>query len=232
MTIESKSTIPELNRLIYGYKNSSYLANFNSGNHLCCIYKTNDEMYSLLTPFFIDGLQKGNKCLFILGGESQEDIIKAFNSFGFDLSFYLSKKSFVFINYKDVYLKDDVFNVTVITSILKKAEAEALKEGYSALRVVGSTLSWAIEETPIIEKLLKYEELVNEFIESSYIIAACLYKEGRFKSETLASTLFHHPIVYLYNKFVENKYYTHPFNKTDNESKELSYEEMTKVLSQ
>lgn len=205
---------------------------FNPGNHSCCIYNTNEEMYSLIIPFFIDGLQKGNKCLFILGEEKEEDIIKAFNDFRFDLFFHLSKKSFVFINHKEVYLKDDVFDVTVITSILKNAESEALKEGYSALRVAGSTSSWAIEETSIIEKLLKYEGVVNEFIDSSYIIATCLYKEPSFKSKTLANVLLKHRLVYLRNKLVENTYYTNSSNNGENKLEDLNYEEMTRTLSQ
>jgi KaiC/GvpD/RAD55 family RecA-like ATPase len=204
--------------------------NFNPGNHLCCIYKTDNEMLSLIIPFFIDGLKKGNKCIFILGDESQKNIIKAFNDFGFDLSFYLSKKDFEFITHKDIYFKDGVFDATVITSILKDAESEALKQGYSALRVAGSTSLWAIEDTPIIEKLLKYEGVVNEFIDSSYIIATCLYKERSFKEDTLTNIILKHPLVYLSNKLIENTYYTYSSNKRDETLPKISYEEMIRNL--
>lgn len=211
-------------------KNTS-VNNFNLGSHISCIYRTDKELFSLVIPFFIDGLLKNNKCIFIPGEQSSEEIINAFKEFGFDISPHILAKDFIITSYKDIYLKNDVFDISNTTSNLVNAESNALKQEYSALRYAGSA-SWITENTLIIPEFIKYERLVNDFIESSFIIAACLYKEPLFKEEVLTNIIYNHPLVYLYDKLIDNSYYSPLLNQQDVALNELNYKEITNNLYQ
>lgn len=203
--------------------------NFDLGNHISFIYRTDQELFSLIIPFFIDGLQKHNKCMYVIGEYSSNEIINAFNDSGFDLLPHILAKDFILTSHKNIYFKDGAFDVKVVTSNLVVAESDALKQGYSGLRIAGST-SWVTKEISIMPEFIKYEKLMNEFIEFSSIIAACLYNESLFNHKILVDVLYSHPSIYLYDKLVKNLYFKSFSNQQDVNSQELTYEEITRIL--
>lgn len=205
--------------------------NFDLGNHISCIYRTDQELFSLIIPFFVDGLQKHNKCIYVLGEHSPDEIISAFNDSGFDLLPHILAKDFIFTSHEDIYIKDGVFDVQVVTSRLVATETDAIRQGYSGLRVAGSA-SWVTKEMLIMPEFIKYEKLVNEFIEFSSIIAVCLYKESLFNHKILVDVLYSHPSIYLYDKLVKNLYFKSFSNQQNINSQELTYEEIIHNLYQ
>lgn len=203
----------------------SSVDSYKLGDHISCIYRTNDELFSAIIPFFIDGLNKGNKCIYILGEQSQDEVIKAFTDSGVDLLPYILKKDFIFASHKDIYFKNNNFNIKNVTSNLVAEESKAMEQGYTGLRVAGSAWS-IINESPILSDFVEYEKLVNEFLESSFITAMCLYKESLFENKALIDTIYSHPLIYLYDKLIENNYY----NSLDTGFSKLSFEEIKRSL--
>ena len=86
------------------------IKNITPGNHIVCIYRTKEEMLAFMIPFFIDGIEKRNKCVYILGDQTSEEVTSAFKSAGFDLSPYISTNQFSFASTNDIYFKNGVFN--------------------------------------------------------------------------------------------------------------------------
>jgi two-component system, sensor histidine kinase PdtaS len=185
---------------------SDYIQNLNAGNHISCIYRSDKELLSVLVPFFTVGLERRNKCLFTIGIKTQNQIIDTFKEAGVDLSSYVQRGDFVFIKNEDLYLKDGEFNESGVFGLLKNAEADALKQGYSGLFVSGEA-SWLIENPSAEANFIKYEAAINDFLQNSTIKTLCLYNEIIYGEHTLIEVLRTHPVVYLYDHFVTNKYF-------------------------
>lgn len=209
--------------------NSKFLPldSYELGSHISCIYRTDDELFSLIIPFFIDGLNIHNKCLFIYNDYSLNDIINKFKKYNFDLNPDIKAGNFIYLSPEDVYQKQDGFNPDILIPNIVHKETEALESGFTGLRIAAEA-KWIAEDMSVFQKLIKYEASVNEFIDYSFITAACIYKEGLYDKKSLAELVINHPKVYLYNKLVDNKYYNLP--KTQ-ENLTVSYDEIVRSFS-
>lgn len=203
------------------------------GNHISCIYRTKEELFSFLVPYYVSGLEQHNKCLFALSENSSDDIISQFANAGFDLRPEIEKQTFSFFQADDIYLKNGVYQPGGAVAAMREHEIHALKEGYTGLRVVGDVF-WL--KTHISEEsvFMKYEASINEFIEEHEIVAACLYHEPVFEKQLLIDVLRTHPYVYLYDRLIDNKYFSATENfvsQHDSKSTVLDYDKMTASLT-
>lgn len=184
-----------------------YCASLKPGDHISCIYRTKEELFSLMIPFFAAGLKQHNKCVYVLDDDTQEEIRTALAGAGIDLAPYLSGGQFVFVPKEEVYLKNGTFSARYVTDALLDMESQTLREGYKALRVTGGT-SWLQEHTETIPELMNYEANINHAIENRAIIALCQYPEYKFDARLLIDVLRTHPTVYLYDRILTNKFFS------------------------
>lgn len=176
------------------------------GDHISCIYRTDEELFSLIVPFFITGLQQHNKCIYVFDSHSPEQLTNVFSNFGFDLTTYLEKQDFVFLSKNESYLSDGVFHADAVLATIKNLESQTLKQGYTALRITGDE-SWVKTNNMSTSAFMKYEARISNAIQDCAIIALCQYRESLFDEKVLIDVLRTHEIVYLYNKFVRCNYY-------------------------
>ncbi len=179
------------------------------GDHLCCIYEDKQSSLSAITSFVLGGLKQGEKCLYIVDDRTKKDIIQYFEDEDIDIDKYLEEGQFEFLTKKEAYLKDDYFDPDEMIDILKRAEEEALDEGYRGLRVTGE-MTWVLTDLPGTEKLIEYEAKLNKFFPDSNSIGLCQYNEKRFSPEILIDVLHTHPRVLLQDQLFENPFYLPP----------------------
>jgi len=51
------------------------LQDLEPGDHLCCIYDTEEEHRAVVTPFLADGLDRGEKVLYIVDAHTVEAVV-------------------------------------------------------------------------------------------------------------------------------------------------------------
>lgn len=129
-TERASTGIPGLDKLMQGgfIKNDVYLVTGGTGTGktlFCC-------------QFLLDGLQKGEKCIFFSLEELPEDVIHDAENFGWDFQHYIDKKMFL-IEYQDP------FEMVDITTLVKEKI-----EKFGATRVV-------IDSTSIFGMVFKDE---------------------------------------------------------------------------
>ena len=185
--------------------------NLTLGDHISCIYRSDDELFSFLIPFYISGLEQHNKCIFALGDEPRGDVMSRYLAAGVDLTPHIEKKEFNFFDAKDLYLVDGHFHEDAVFTAIQKEEEHALQEGYTGLRINGDGM-WLGSHVSELSTFLKYEAKVSGFLEGHSVIGACLYKESIFDKHVLVDVLRTHSHVYLYDRLLDNKY----FSATDN----------------
>jgi two-component system, sensor histidine kinase PdtaS len=185
---------------------TKYIEELAEGSHITCIYKNDDQLFSLLALFFTQGFKKHKKCICVLKEEPFEETIRSFKEFGLDLAPHIKIGDFLFVKEKDFYLKNGKFNLDDVLIRAKKAETDALRNGYSGLYVSGNAL-WLNDNMKLESEFISYEAKVNLALQGSKINAICPYQEQLFDKTILIEMLRTHPIVYLYDRFVPNTYF-------------------------
>jgi len=179
------------------------------GDHLCCIYETEEEHRAVLTPFMRQGLDEGEKVIYIMDAHTSEQALKYMREDGLVVEPYLESGQLVVSTVDEAYMREGVFDPDSMISLLRDETERALDEGYSALRVIGE-MTWALRGLPGSERLLEYEAKLNDFFPGCRCLAICQYDRRRFKPALLLGVLTTHPIAVIGMKVFDNFYYMHP----------------------
>jgi len=65
------------------------LTDLKPGDHLCCIYATEEEHKAVLTPFMRQGLEQGEKVIYIVDAHTVETILEYLRGDGLHVEPYL-----------------------------------------------------------------------------------------------------------------------------------------------
>jgi len=179
------------------------------GDHLCCIYSTDEEHRAVLTPYLRAGLERNERVFYIVDARTRDTVINYLKTDGIDVDYYLDKGQFTILTVADSYMKGGVFDPDAMIVLLRAETQKALDEGYSALRVTGE-MSWALHGLPGSERLIEYENKLNTFFPGSRCLAICQYDRRRFDATILLDILRTHPFAFIGANLYDNFYYTPP----------------------
>ncbi|HDQ14803.1 MAG TPA: PAS domain S-box protein [Sediminispirochaeta sp.] len=179
------------------------------GDHLCCIYQSEEEHEAVIRPFVLEGLTNKHKIIYIVDARTAETVVSKLSKNGEDIRGPLSRGQLVILDRSDTYTKNKIFDPDAMIELLEKETKKALEEGYRALRVTGE-MSWALRNLPGTERLIEYENKLNEFMPRHSCMAICQYDRRVFDPAILLDVLRTHPIAIVGTKLYENFYYLPP----------------------
>ncbi len=185
------------------------ISTLSPGDHLCCIYQTEQEHRAVLSLFIRIGLEQNQKVLYIVDAHTAHTVMEYFSETDLDIQFYIDKGQFVILDRHDTYTRNDMFDPEAMIELLKAEEKRALQEGYDALRITGE-MTWALHGLPGSERLIEYENFLNEFIPNSMCMAICQYDKRRFSPEIMMDILRTHPKAIIGTEMYNNFYYMPP----------------------
>jgi PAS domain S-box-containing protein len=179
------------------------------GDHLCCIYGTGEEHRALVTAFVRQGLERGEKTLYIVDAHTSREVLAYLERDGVDAGSCLETGRLVILDADASYLKGGRFDPDGMIALLQDETDRAVAEGHGALRVTGE-MTWALRGMEGSERLMEYEAKLNRFLPSSRCLAICQYDRNRFGAGVLLDVLSTHPIAVIGTDVVENFYYLSP----------------------
>jgi two-component system cell cycle sensor histidine kinase/response regulator CckA len=179
------------------------------GEHLCCIYGTDQEQRDVIVPFVQSGIERGEKVVYICDDTSTERATSLLGSGGWDVRPYVAREQLVIHTAQETYLREGRFDPARMIALLRAETDAARASGYEVLRVTGE-MTWATRGDSGSERLIEYEALLNRFFPTSSCLAICQYDRRRFEPDTLMDVLFTHPTVVLGTEIFENLYYLPP----------------------
>ena len=201
------------------------IADFKPGDHLCCLYETEKEHRALLAPFLRQGLEHGEKVLYIVdsvlersgeGAHTAETVLDYLredpstgSGRGLDVEPCLASGQFGIVPFDDALMPDGVFDPDGAIALLRAETERALAEGYLALRVTDE-MTWALRGLPGAKRLIEYEAKLNEFFPGSKCIGLCQYDRRRFAPAVLLDVLTTHAIAVVGGRIYDNPYYVPP----------------------
>jgi MEDS: MEthanogen/methylotroph, DcmR Sensory domain len=178
-------------------------------DHLCLIYETQEEQFSAAIPFMKIGLDRGEKCLYIVDDNTAAMVINKMKEAGMDVEAAVDSGKLAIINKQAAYLKQGYFDPDWMISFLKRATDEAKVAGFSALRVTGE-MTWVLGGDPDTEHLMEYEAKLNYFFPDNDALALCQYNRNRFSPEIIKGVISTHPLVIYGGLVCRNFYYVPP----------------------
>ncbi|TAJ32105.1 MAG: PAS domain S-box protein [Nitrospirae bacterium] len=185
------------------------LVDLKPGAHLCSLYETEEEHRALLTPFLRQGLERGEKVLYIVDARTAEAILAYLRNDGLDVEPFLQRGQLQILTVQDAYLREGIFDPDRMIALLQAETDRAVAEGYPALRVTGE-MTWALRGLPGSERLIEYEAKLNNFLPDSRCLALCQYDRRRFTPEVQLDILATHPMVVVGTELHDNPYYLPP----------------------
>jgi len=180
-----------------------------TGDHLCCIYRTEAEHRQVVSAFVRAGLQANHKILYILDAHSAETITHSLKQADLDPTLAIESGQIELLTSRETYTRGGAFDPDAMVESLRLRTSDALSEGYEALRVTGE-MTWALSDLPGTERLIEYENRLNEFMPANACLAICQYDRKAFSPEVLLDILRTHPYAIIGTRVFENFYFLPP----------------------
>ncbi|MGA2403160.1 MAG: MEDS domain-containing protein [Syntrophobacteraceae bacterium] len=178
-------------------------------DHLCLIYETREEQFAAVMPFMKIGLERGEKCVYIVDDNTATMVIDGMKSAGMDVESAVESGKLTIVSKQDVYLRQEYFDPDWMVGFLKRVTDEAKTAGFSALRVTGE-MTWVLSGDPGTERLMEYEAKLNYFFPENDALAICQYNRNRFPPEIIKNVIATHPLVICGGVVCTNFYYVPP----------------------
>jgi|GEM_PF-3405274 len=173
-------------------------------DHLCLIYETVQEQLAAAVSFIRIGLERGEKCIYIVDENAASTVIDAMKREGIDAEESIRSGALSIVD-KRAYLAKGYFDPEMISFLKGEVEA-AEKAGYPALRVTGE-MTWAPVDNRGVEQFIEYEAKLNHFFPANKVIGICQYNRQRFQPEVLLDVIRTHPKVISGGLICRNPYY-------------------------
>src|SRR5205814_91035 len=104
------------------------LSHLRPGDHLCCIFRSAQEHRAVLTRFLRDGLEKGEKVVYVYDCTTPETIKNYLRDDGIAVAAHLDRGQLVFMSAADSYLRHNVFRPEEMLDFWKVELARAQAE--------------------------------------------------------------------------------------------------------
>jgi len=143
------------------------------GTHFCQFYQNKEDLTDILVPYFKEGLESNEFCVWITSEPlSEKEAKKAMRKALPNFDRYLTRAQIEIVPYTELYLKDSVFNLQRVLKAWIDKLSQALAKGYDGMRVTSNT-AWLEKKDWRI--FADYEEEVNNAIGKYRMIALCTY---------------------------------------------------------
>ena len=129
------------------------------GTHFCQFYQTKEDLLDILVPYFKEGLENNEFCIWVTSEPLKEEEAKeAMRGAVPHFDKYLKKGQIEVVPHSEGYLKDGLFDQEeVLNAWIDKLEG-GLARGHDGMRVTGN-ISWL--EKRDWKDFTRYEEKIN-----------------------------------------------------------------------
>jgi len=145
------------------------------GSHICQFYNRKEELAKMLVPYFKQGLEKNDACVWLVGDLTIEEAWSALAAVVPDLEHYKSKGQMQIRHYTEFYTNPNgtVKPADTLRDQFAEMGSTVRAKGFRGLRASGS-VSW-IDNEESMSRFMDYETKVHCAIQGSRIMAVCTY---------------------------------------------------------
>ncbi len=175
-------------------------------DHLSFIYESSEDHYAVPIPFIRTGLDRGEKCIYIADDGTEAAVRDAMHAQGIDVERAIATDSLVLETKDGAFLKNGAFDAERMPTFWREATAEAMKQGFSALRATGET-EWLLCGAPGLERWMEYESRLTQVLAGLNSFALCQYNRQVLPPELVLDVIRTHPTVIYRGLVCRNMYH-------------------------
>ena len=185
------------------------LTKLKQGDHVCSIYENVGEQLAVVVPFIMDGLARGERCVYITDDRTIDEVAQALATAGLDVVHERQRGALRLLTRHDTYFRAGEFIPQAMIDFIRDAETEALADGYTGLRLTGET-TWMLLPEPGADRLIEYEALLSYLPTNSKSVLLCQYNHSRLDAPCIYDAFRTHPLTILGDRVFPNPYYELP----------------------
>lgn len=169
--------------------------------HACAFVNSSDEERSIIDPFFVEGMKRGEKACYIVDPQHREQ---------HEARLRAASPAPELVNvttWHEAHLKGGSFDQRRMMAALEEQIREHAASGEPPMRLVGQ-MGWILTSPPKIDELIAYEASVNEVLNRGRTPTVCVYDVRKLSGSTMMDLLRAHPLTVMGGVLHENPFYT------------------------
>jgi hypothetical protein len=174
---------------------------FRDHYHACAFVTGPEEEQAVIDPFFVEGMRRGEKAVYIVDPERRKDHEARL------LARSPERDLLQVTTWNEAHLKGGSFDPERMISGLDEMLREHAASGRPSMRLVGQ-MGWIFSSPPDIEQLVGYEASVNEVLNRGKTPTVCVYDARRLTGSLMMDLLRAHPLTVMNGVLHENPFYT------------------------
>ena len=177
--------------------------------HICAFFNGPDEEHRVLRSFVIDGLDRGERNLHIVGPEQRDDHLQWLRDEGIDVDQAMATGQLQVSLWDDSYLSADGFDMDTMLSHVEEILRSDVVAGRPPIRVVAH-MEWALLAKPGVEDLVEYEARADKVLRKYRAPVICVYDLTKFGASVVMDVLRTHPVVIIGGLLQQNPFFVPP----------------------
>jgi len=169
----------------------SSIFKFTHGNHVCVFYHSERSLTEILTPYIADGLRNRERCFCVQSAATLHQLLLDLRFLGFDTDREIARGALDLHTPKEIYFPNGRFEPAGLVALLCQSVDQAREKGFAGYCTAGE-LSWAVDGRNDCDRLIEYEQLVEQAFPSRRATGMCLYPVSKFSPDVLERVLAAH----------------------------------------
>jgi hypothetical protein len=169
--------------------------------HACAFVSSPEEEQAVIEPFFVEGMRRGEKAVYIVDPEKRE-------AHHARLAGSAPSPDLLDVTtWHDAHLKGGSFDKDRMMASLDEMIRDHAASGRPPMRLVGQ-MGWVFSNPPGIEQLVAYEASVNEVLNRGKTPTVCVFDVRKVSGSMMMDLLRAHPLTVMNGVLHENPFYT------------------------
>ena len=182
---------------------------FSWGDHICTVYEDYDQQMTVMLPFMSQGLQAGQRCVWVSSPASAQRFREALAGIGSDRLTLEASGQLVIVDEIGFYVHDGLFRPDRTLALGRALLLDGQRQGYPTMRIAAEA-SWLPDYRVDVGTWEGYELAVTQRIETAPVVAVCQYPARRLSGEAILAALRTHPIVIMGETVYQNPFFSPP----------------------
>ena len=157
-----------------------FITGMRSRDHVIFFYTGREEKYYVLFTYLKIGLEKGEAVAYVTSQQTPEQLRRAMQEYGIDVTRYEASGALKVIDYKGWYIIGGGFDPEKTMELWKKLVDESKRKGFKGLRVTGEMSCFFDYE--LVEELIDYENSLHRTL-AIPMMAICAYDRALFSRQ-------------------------------------------------
>ncbi len=176
-----------------------------SNEHICTIYRKDEDKIYTIIEFIKSGLVKNERCLIFVDKKTEECIRKKIKKFK-ELNSQLSNSIVKFVSSDLIFSNEVSSNLERTVDLFKSHLEKFVEVGSNDLRVIIEMLPIESNNTKI-SLMLEFNTIIDKLTLERDFSIFCFYNEYRFEPKVLLEAIFTHPKLIFNGYLCDNSYF-------------------------